>query len=102
MVEKIRGYDKHENVIFEREAREYDKSIVNTTFGITISDIFKVIPVLILLITVYINQQNFNVQIIKYMDSNTKTTENIKYTLDNLHNYLSASTGKRFKNGEPL
>ena len=102
MVEKVRGYDKDDNIIFERSAREYDKSIASTVFGITLSDVFKVIPVLILLVTVYVNQQNFNAQILNSVNNNSRAIEGISTAMSNLNNYLSASTGKRFKNGEPL
>lgn len=101
MVKKIVGYDEEGNQVFEREAREYDRSIANTPFGITISDIFKVIPVFILIITVYVNQQNFNVQILAMVNNNTSAVVGIKETLGNLNNYLSSTTGKQFKDGRP-
>lgn len=102
MVKKIVGYDDAGKKVFEREAREYDKSIVNTKFGITLSDIFKVVPVLVLIITVYVNQQNFNVQILRSVDNNSYAIGGMKETLANLNNYLSSSTGKQFKDGRPF
>lgn len=101
LVKKIVGFDEEGKKIFERDARAYDNSIANTPFGITLSDIFKVVPVFILIITVYVNQQNFNVQILTMVNNNTSAVVGIKEVLGNLNNYLSSTTGKQFKDGRP-
>lgn len=101
MVKKIIGLDAEGNQVFEREARAYDQSIASHVFGITLGDVFKVIPVVILIITVYVNQQNFNVQILNMVNNNTITVSKISVTIDNLNNYLSSTTGKQFKDGRP-
>lgn len=101
MVKKIVGLDENGKKVFEREARIYDQGIENKTFGITIGDIFKVIPVFILIVTVYVNQQNFNVQILNMTNNNSKAVSDITQVIGNINNYLSSTTGKQFKDGRP-
>ena len=111
MVKRIVGYedDNKTKIVFEREARDYDRSLANSTFGITISDIFRVAPVFIACAIFYFNtiqfreyQMDFNKQIVMANERQDRTIENVALALSNLNNYLSATTGKRFKNGEPL
>lgn len=101
MVRKIVGYDNAGKKVFERDARSYDEGIGHIRFGITFADVLKVIPVFILIITVYVNQQNFNVQLLNISNSNSKSIMNITNVLGNLNNYLSSTTGKQFKDGRP-
>lgn len=101
MVKKIVGYDDSGKKIFEREARAYDQGIANKTFGITVADVFKVVPILVLIVTVYVNQQNFNAKMLESTSENSQAIGGIKETLANLNNYLSATTGKQFKDGIP-
>ena len=101
MVKKIIGYDEEGKKVFEREARIYDQSIANTKFGVTLADVFKVVPVFILIVTVYVNQQNFNVQVLNMTNKNTEAISHMGNVLGSLQNYLSSSTGKQFKDGRP-
>ena len=108
MVKKIVGFDEDGKKVFERDARQYDQSIVNTTFGLTLADVIKVVPIIILMIGVYVNQQSFNATILRSVDSlavlssdNAKAIGGMKEALNNLNNYLSSSTGKQFENGRP-
>lgn len=101
MVDRIAGYDKSGKKVFERDARLYEQNIANRTFGITIADVFKVLPVFVLIVTVYVNQQNFNMQVMNMLDQNAKAIEGMRNTLSNLNVYLSSSTGKQFRDGRP-
>lgn len=106
MVRKIIGYDASGKKVFERDAREYDKSVSGAIFGISIGDIVKAVPVVFLCGIVYANQQNVNSHLMGSISEVSKTTAlnseaigGLKDTLKNLDNYLSASTGKPFYNG---
>jgi len=101
MVKRIIGLDEKGKEVFNREARAYEESIANKTFGITISDVFRVVPILVLLVTVYVNQQNFNYQVLEMTKENTRAISGMKEVLYNLNNYLSSATGKQFKDGSP-
>ncbi len=99
MVKKIVGYDDKGKVVFERNPREMDNLISN--HKITISEVIRVVPILVLLVTVYVNQQNFNTHILRTVDNNSQAIAGIKEVLANLNNYMSSSTGKQFHNGIP-
>lgn len=101
MIDKIVGVDKNGKKIFERDPRSFDEGIGHLRFGITLADVFKVIPVFILIVTVYVNQQNFNIQIMAMTRSNASSIDKVCETLNNINNYLSSSTGKQFKDGRP-
>lgn len=108
MVQKIVGYDDKGKKVFEREARAYDQSISKTAFGVTLGDIVKAIPIVFLCGIVYANQQNVNkhmmdavLQVSASTSENSKAINGIWVVLNNLNNYLSASTGKQFKDGVP-
>lgn len=102
MVQKIVGLDAKGNKVFERDARAYDKGLANTVFGITLGDVFKVIPILILVVSVHVNQQNFNTKILSISSDNAQAIGGLKDVVINLNNYLSSQTGKQFKDGRPL
>ena len=102
MVKKIIGYNDKDEIVFERDARAYDKEIANTVFGITIGDVIKTVPVIFFCGIVYANQLKFNEQMLISNTKNSEAIGGIKEVLSNLNNYLSPTTGKRFKNGEPL
>lgn len=101
MVKKIVGLNDKDEVVFERDARAYDKGIANSMFGITIGDALKAGSVLALGIMLYANQLNFNNTVMKSLASNSDAIGDIRSTLDNLNNYLSSSTGKQFEKGRP-
>lgn len=87
---------------WEREPRAYDNGLANKTFGITLADVFKAAPFFALIVTVYVNQQNFNIMILNSQNQNAQAISAMKDTLVNLNNYLSSSTGKQFKDGRPF
>jgi len=101
VVEKIKGYDKTGKLVFERNAREYDKSITKTVFGITVADIFKAVPILVLAGVIYGQQEDFNHTVFEWHKEDVSTIEGIKNTLENLNSWLSSSTGRPFKDGMP-
>lgn len=112
MVKKIIGLDDAGKQVFERDARSYDQGIADMVFGIRAGDIVKAIPVIFLCGMVWSNQQAFNVklldmvnansQIIKNLASeNSKTLSIMNEYIAKMDSYLSAATGKRFRNGEP-
>jgi hypothetical protein len=102
MVKKIIGYNEEGEKVFERDARDYDKSIANTTFGVSLGDIVKAVPIIFLCGIVWANQQSFNSMVVKSLEKNAEAIGDVKTVLANLNNYLSSTTGKRFRNGEPL
>lgn len=112
MVKRVVGYDDKGAKVFDREAREYDKGIANTVFGITVGDVFKVIPLIFLCGMVWANQQSINDKMSQMIATNTLAIKDIANTnsktfvalteyVSRMDSYLSATTGKRFKNGEP-
>lgn len=101
MVKKIIGLDETGKKVFERDARIYEQNIANRTFGITISDIFKVVPVLVLIVTVYVNQQNFNSRVIDMVSQNTQSIGKLTDVIANINSSLSAITGKQYRDGYP-
>lgn len=109
MTERVYGVDKQGKKIWERPAREYDKSISNTAFGITIGDLIKAVPVIVACALFYANGETFkknqiafNQQVLTSVDNNARAVGGIKDVLWNLNNYLSASTGKQFRDGRPI
>lgn len=92
-----------------------EQTITSAVFGISIAEIVRFVPIAGLFIAVYVNQQNFNTtqqnfnlqqqQFNKEMvTANAKNSEaigGIKEVLGNLNNYLSATTGKQFRDGVP-
>ena len=102
MVKKIVGFDENGKKLFEREARAYDKGLATTVLGISVGDIVKTVPVIFLCGIIYAGQQNFNQQIMKSTSENSAAISRLDITLVNINNYLSASTGKQFKDGRPL
>lgn len=102
MVKRIVGLDAEGKEVFNREARGYDQGISSKTFGITIGDVLKIVPVFILIITVYVNQQNFNIRVLELSSNNAQAIGSLKEVVLNLNNYLSSQTGKQFKDGRPL
>lgn len=101
MVKRIVGYDEDDKVVFDRDARPYDLGVAHKTFGITLSDVFKVVPIFFLIVTVYVNQQNFNIKVMEMISTNSSAIGKMCDTLQNINNYLSSSTGKQFKDGRP-
>lgn len=101
MVEKIVGYDKNKKIVFERQAREYDKSIGYTILGVSVGDLVKAIPVIFVAGMIYMHQQNFDEQILGMVNNNSKAIEDMGRTLNHLNNSLSVITGKQFDDGEP-
>lgn len=109
MVKRIVGYDDSGKQVFDREAREYDKSMNQSTFGVTINDLIKAIPVIFLCGIVYAGQQsinanqvNINAQTQRLIDKNSEIISSMKDAINNLNMYLSSTTGKQFKDGRPL
>lgn len=102
MVKKIVGYNEQGKIVFEREAREYDKTIANTAFGVSLGDIVKAVPIIFLCGIIYAGQQNFNERILKNVNDNSQAIGGMKEALSNLNNYLSSATGKQFKDGRPI
>lgn len=108
MTEKVVGLDKTGKQIWERNAREYDRSISNSLFGITIGEAIKVVSVVAVGAMLYANQLKVNEQLMQSIKLVSETSEKnseailgVKDVLWNLNNYLSASTGKQFKDGIP-
>lgn len=103
MVKKIVGYadDNCTKKIFERDAREYDKSVSNTILGISIGDLVRAVPVIIACGIFYANDCNFKKTQIEFNQQMMLSVNNMNETLTNLNNYLSSTTGKQFKNGWP-
>lgn len=102
MVKIVRGYDDDEKVVFERPAREYDKSIAKTTFGISLGDIVKAIPIIFLCGIVYAHQQEFDSRMLNSMNENSSAVTSIKMVLQHLDNSLTKITGKQFQDGLPI
>ncbi len=108
MVKRVVGYDDKGKEVFNREAREYDQSISKSVFGITIGDAVKAITVVAIGVMLYANQQRVNEQLMQSIklvsdssERNTAAITSMRDVLWNLNNYLSASTGKQFKDGVP-
>lgn len=101
MVKRIVGFDDKDKIVFERNARDYDRGIANTMFGVTVGDILKTIPVIIACVMIYANQTHINEKIMFQTSENAQAIGGIKEVLNNLNNYLSSSTGKQFENGRP-
>ncbi len=109
MVVKVCGLDDKGKVVFERPARDYDKRIAESVFGVTLGDCLKAASVITVGILIYANQQNFNKTIMESVaqvsfntNENAKAISGVKDALNNLNNYLSSSTGKQFKDGRPI
>lgn len=107
MVDMICGYDKAGKKIFERKAREYDQRNIGF-MGITVSDLIKSAPVFVACIVFYTNtinfqksQQEFNNHVLILVQQNSDSVSSLKDVLANLNNYLSAKTGRQFKDGMP-
>ena len=102
MVKKIAGFDEKGNKVFERDAREYDQSVIHKPFQITLSDLIKVIPIFFACAYVYINQNNFNNSILQSFNTISVTTQENTKAIDSLKDVLSSlMTGKKFKDGMP-
>lgn len=108
MVKRIVGYDDKGEKLFDREARDYDKRIAATVFGITLGDIVKAVPVIAACVLIYSNnehfkqdQLSFNKTVLSSINTNAENIAGIKNVLTNLNNYLSSATGKQFKDGIP-
>lgn len=112
MVKKVVGYNDQGEKVFEREARVYDQTIANTMFGISIGDVVKAVPVIFLCGIVWANQQSTNEKLSEAMaanttsikeiaNSNTRTLNALTDYISKMDSYLSSTTGKRFRNGEP-
>ena len=102
VVKRIVGFDDNGKKVFEREAREYDQSIVYKPFAITLSDIIKVVPIFFACVYVYVNQNNFNNTILQSINSVSISTQNNTLAINNLKDVLATiSTGKNFKDGMP-
>lgn len=112
MVKRIVGFDEKGKQVFERDARAYDQSLANMKFGLTIGDIVKAVPIIFLCGIVWANQKSTNeklseaiqantTQIKEIVNGNTQTLNFLQSYISRVDNYLSATTGKRFKNGEP-
>lgn len=101
MVKKIIGYDDKGGKVFERDAREYDKSVSNMLMGISIGDIVKAVPIFFLCGTVYMHQQDFNEKVLISMKSNSDAIGGIKEVLAHLDSSLTQITGKQFLDGMP-
>jgi hypothetical protein len=99
MVKRIVGYDDSGKKVFERDARTYDQSITDSVFGITLSDVFKIIPIFALAINVYSNQKSFNERILDMTNRNSEAISAMSNGLNNINNSLSAITGKQYKDG---
>ena len=102
MVKKIVGFDDKGNKVFERDARDYDKSITKTVFGLTLGDVIKTVPIIFLAGIVYAHQDDFNKKLFAWHKEDVATIAGIQTTLENLNSWLSASTGKPFKDGMPV
>jgi hypothetical protein len=119
VVKRIVGLDDNGKKVFERDAREYDTLIANTKFGVTLGDIVKAVPVIFLCGMLWMknesaweNQIKNNLQMTQAIQANTSEIKNISSNnsktlsflqdyIFKMDNYLSSTTGKRFKNGEP-
>lgn len=101
MVKKIVGYNEKDEVIFERDARDYDKGLARQVFGITIGDAVKAGSIFCLGVMLYANQQSFNSTVMTSLKQNSEAIGDIRSTLYNLNNYLSSATGRQFENGRP-
>lgn len=103
MVKKVIGINDKGEKLWERDAREYDRTITshNTIFGISVSEIFRVIPVFIAIGMMYSNQQNLNSQMLAMGAANSASISKMVVTLGHLDNWLSSTTGKQFTDGVP-
>lgn len=104
MVRKIVGYSDEDCQVkvFERDAREYDRTISNGLFGISMSDIVKTIPIFIACIIFYADQMAFKKAQLEFNQQMVSSVNSISNSLGNLNNYLSSTTGKQFKDGRPF
>lgn len=112
MVKRIVGYDAQGKKVFDREARSYDNSVENRVFGVSVGDVIKAVPVIFLCGMIWQNQQITNKTLFNSLSENNKsiqeltrsngaTLEFLNKYISRMDNYLSATTGKRFKEGEP-
>lgn len=108
MVKKIIGVDEHGKKVFERDARVYDQSIANLRFGVSVGDVLKAVPIIVVCALFYAqdmnfkeNQKLFNSQVLASINENSKAIGGIKDVLFNLNSYLSSETGQQFKDGVP-
>lgn len=99
MVRKVRGFDDKGNMVFERDAREYDRSISNTMFGVSMGDIVKAVPIIFMAGMIYMYQQGLNSRILEMVGNNTTAISSMSRSITRLNMYLSASTGKQFDDG---
>lgn len=98
-------------VFHGEDKRYYDEgytNLKNQVFGITISDVFKVIPIIVACVLVYTNNESFkanqlavNKQMSGQLYDNAQAIGGIKEVLGNLNNYLSSKSGQMFKDGIP-
>lgn len=109
MVETIRGYNKKEEIVFERPARDYEKELSKMVLGLSIGDLIKIGTIVVACTVFYIKnenfketQSNFNSQMIESTHKNTAAINAIHETLGNLDTYLSSTAGRQFKDGRPI
>ena len=108
MVDKIVGIDKTGKKLFERNARDYDKGIMDQIIpGLTLGDIVKAVPIFFIAGVAWTNfnnqylaQQATNAQLLDTVKTISGQVEKHSRILIHLDNYLSSATGKQFNDGE--